>query len=350
MTEGSAEVVVVVADGRVGRITLNRPSALNALTLEMVRLFDRALTRFQLDRNISTIVIDGAGDRALCAGGDIRSIYDSALLGDPTPLTFWAEEYQLNYRIANYPKPIVAIMDGIVMGGGVGISAHASHRVVTEHSVLAMPEVGIGFAPDVGSTWLLSRSRGEYGTHLALTGERIGAGDAIVAGLADKYVPRASLPSLMKYLATRGVDDALSLVVSAQPEARLAASQGWIDQCYSSDDVEEIVLQLRACGGDAGLAASDILTKSPTALKVALRELRDARHSSNLADCLETEHRASTKFLATPDFIEGVRAAIVDKDRAPQWNPSLLEDVKDIAQYFAKNDDGFRIDRNEVGS
>jgi enoyl-CoA hydratase len=334
MSEPFEPAILAIADGSAGVITLNRPATLNALTLEMVQMIDEALHRFQDDSDVTTIIINGAGGRALCAGGDIRSIYDAALKGDPSPRTFWAQEYALNARLAHFPKPVVALMDGIVMGGGIGISAHASHRVVTERSVLAMPEVGIGFAPDVGGSWLLSRSPGEYGSHIALSTERLGAADAIVAGLADYYVTSQRLAQLTSALATRGVDEVLVDFASPPPEGKLASQRSWIDACYSAIDVEEILRRLYLCGGDAATAAKNIESNSPTSLKVTLRCLRNARELSNLEQCLEMEYRISCSFLETPDFIEGVRAAIIDKDRSPRWQPSRLEEVRDISRFF----------------
>ncbi len=192
---GTADVLLRT-EGRAGFVTLNRPRALNALTHAMVLAVDEALTAWEHDPAVETVVIDGAGERGLCAGGDIRAIHDDARAGGTASAAFWRDEYRLNARIARYPKPYVALMDGIVMGGGVGISAHGSHRVVTERSRVAMPETGIGFVPDVGGTYLLGRAPGELGTHLALTGTPVGAADAILAGLADRYVPAAGLPAL----------------------------------------------------------------------------------------------------------------------------------------------------------
>lgn len=327
--EASEPAVVERVDGVAGRITLNRPRTLNALTHEMVRLVDAALDRFAGDDAITTVVVDGAGDRALCAGGDMRAIYEAVLAGDPSPRAFWADEYRLNARIARYPKPIVAIMDGIVMGGGVGISAHASHRVVTERSAVAMPEVGIGFAPDVGGTWLLSHAPGEVGTHMALTAGSVGPADAIEAGLADVHVATTDLPTLLAALSHTDPDEAIRAVGSDPPAGQFATWRSWIDRCYRAETVEEIVDRLRRDGGPAAAAADDVLTKSPTSLKVALRAIRQARGLPNLERALEVEYRISTTFLDTHDFVEGIRAQLIDKDRRPRWNPASLSGVGD---------------------
>ena len=342
--------VVVRAEGRLGRITLNRPETLNALTLEMVRLIEAALDRFLADDGDHHRRDRGRRRAGLCAGGDIRSIYDAALVGDPAPRTFWAEEYRLNARIARFAKPIVSVMDGIVMGGGVGISAHDSHRVVTERSTVAMPEVGIGFAPDVGGPWILSHAPGEVGTHVALTGARLGPGDAIYCGLADHYVPDGALDDLLAALARTDVDDAVAAVAAPPPAGRLDTAREWIDRCYAGDSMTEIVRRLEAEGGDAAGAATEIATKSPTSLKVALRALRTAATLPSLERCLEMEYRVSTTFLDTRDLVEGIRAAVVDKDRSPKWDPADLGAVSDadLDRFFAARDDDIHLDPAEV--
>jgi enoyl-CoA hydratase len=309
----------------------------------MVTAIDRALSEFETS-DVATVAIDGAGERGLCAGGDIRAIYDAILSSDPAPRSFWRHEYRLNARIARYPKPIVAIMDGIVMGGGVGISAHAALRVVTERTTVAMPEVGIGFAPDVGSTWLLAQAPGELGTHVGLTGTRLGAADAIACGLAGYYLPTSSLPALFHMLAHG--DPYISLAAlseSPAPAGRpLSGSRSWIDTCYGYDTVEEIVRRLRGSDHiDAHAAADEIASKSPTSLKVTLRALRAACSSKSIEECLEREYRISTTFLDIADFVEGVRAAVIDKDRNPRWNPERLGLVTDemVERFFATRQD-----------
>jgi enoyl-CoA hydratase len=327
--------------GTVGRITLNRPRALNALTLGMVREMTKALTRWREDDGVAVVLIDGAGERGLCAGGDIRALYDAVLAGDWSfPATFWAEEYRLNSMLSRYPKPVVAIMDGICMGGGVGISAHGSHRVVTERSRVGMPEVGIGFVPDVGGTYLLSHAPGELGTHLALTGEPVGAADAIHCGFADHYVPSESLPELID-----GLDGGVGFAGERQV-SELAADREWIDAAYSASTVEEIVRRLRSRPEEkAQSAAKAIETKSPTSLKVALRALRTAREFTTLEEALDVEFRVSQACARWGDFAEGVRAALVDKDRNPRWLPGRLDEVGTewVDRFFAPLGD------NELG-
>lgn len=340
--ETSSDEVLVRTAGRLGRLTLNRPKAINALTLGMVRALDAALDRFENDPAIGVVLLDGAGERGLCAGGDITVLHDAAKSGEHEPaLTFWAEEYRLNARIASFPKPFVAIMDGVVMGGGIGLSAHASHRLATERLLSAMPEVGIGFAPDVGGTWLLAHAPGELGTHLALTGDRLGAHDAIAAGLADRIVASAAIEGLLVELETENVDLAIEHAEDVDveiPRGKLSAARRWIDQAYAADTVEEIVARLgERDEPEAAKAAAALAAKSPTSLKVTLRGLRSARELPNLEAALVEEFRISSAFLDTPDFVEGIRAQVIDKDRNPQWQPARLEDVTDadLDRYFA---------------
>lgn len=346
---GTDDVLVEVR-GKLGRITLNRPDALNALTLEMVRSIESALDRFEADDSVAVVLLDGAGDRAFCAGGDIRSIYDAAIAGDPAPRTFWAEEYRLNSRLHHFPKPIVALMDGIVMGGGVGLSAHVSHRIVTERATVAMPEVGIGFAPDVGGTWLLSRTPGHIGKHVALTAGRLGAADSIACGLADDHIQHERLDSLVEGLTrvddTEQLDALVASLAGDTGDAPLLAARPWIDECYDDDSVAEIVEALRAHDHpDANAAAEAIGGHSPVALAVTLRALREAAELPTLEACLEMEYRISTTFLDTPDFVEGVRAAIVDKDRNPSWNPSDVRAVSlaDTDPFFLPRPDDLEL-------
>ncbi|MFD8236866.1 enoyl-CoA hydratase/isomerase family protein [Streptomyces sp. NPDC059696] len=337
---GAAETEPVLFHtvGRAAHITLNRPRALNALTHTMVRRIDEALNAWERDPAVETVVITGAGERGLCAGGDIRAIHDDARDGDGSASAlFWREEYHLNARIARYPKPYVAVMDGIVMGGGVGVSAHGDVRVVTERSRVAMPETGIGFVPDVGGTHLLAAAPGELGTHLALTGDRIGAADAMLCGLADHFVPTAALPGLLDALAELPAQQALARCARTPPEGVLAARREWIDSCYGAGTVEEIVRRLLAHGDPAAEeAAQTLLGRSPTALKVTLASLRRARELGRLEPVLDQEYRVSCAALETSDLVEGIRAQVVDKDRTPRWSPKTLAEVTDadVARFF----------------
>jgi enoyl-CoA hydratase len=335
--------VLTRIEGGIGRITLNRPRSLNALTLGMVEAIRAALDAWAADPAVRFVLIDGAGERGLCAGGDIRALYDAALAGIASVNeAFFRGEYQLNGAIARFPKPYVALMDGLVMGGGVGVSAHGSHRVVTERSRIAMPETGIGFFPDIGATWLLSRAPWEFGTHMALTGEAIGADDAIRAGLADVHIASDRLPGLVEALrgcGASGLDACLRAFATPPAPGLFAEAQGWIAACYAGDDVQAIIAALAADGRPAALRAAAVIAgRSPTSLAITLRALRDAAVLDDLESCLDREFRMAVIRTRQHDFIEGVRAAVVDKDRKPRWMPARLDEVKpeDVAAFFAE--------------
>lgn len=320
------EEVLFERRGQLGIATLNRPKAVNALTLGMVEALDAQLTAWAEDDAVSTVLIRGAGDRGLCAGGDIVAIYQDMLNGSDATAKFWATEYRLNSLIARYPKPYVALMDGLVLGGGVGISAHGSVRVVTERTRTGMPETTIGFVPDIGGTLLLSRSPGEAGTHAALTGAHLSGADALFLGLADHFVPSDKLPALTEALESSTAEAAVGRFAQEPPVSAVERQRHWIDAAYASDDAEEIVHRLRTAGGEAAMAAETIESKSPTAVKVALASLRRARDLS-LEAVMDQEYRVGLRFLAGPDFREGIRAQVVDKDRNPRWQPATLAEV-----------------------
>ncbi|NKY89154.1 enoyl-CoA hydratase/isomerase family protein [Nocardia veterana] len=342
-----AEVLFDKRDG-VGVITLNRPKAINALNHPMAQAILATLRDWAADDEVRTVVLTGAGERGLCAGGDIVAIHtdakntvangDSAYQAAESPSgRFWRDEYILNAYIGRYPKPYVAIMDGIVMGGGVGLSAHGGHRIVTERSMVGMPETGIGFIPDVGGSYLLSHAPGELGTHIALTTARMSAGDAIAAGFADTFVASERIPALLQRLRETDAATAIAEFAEPAPESDLAAQRSWIDACYSADTVEEIVARLqRHDTPEAAKAAGDMLSKSPVALKVTLRSLRAARSVVSLEQALNAEYRVSVAALTSHDLVEGIRAQVVDKDRNPQWSPATLAEVSDdlVAGYF----------------
>jgi len=333
--------LIVRSDGALRRITLNRPQALNAITLDMAIAMTALLRDWQSDSKVGAVLIDGAGDRGFCAGGDIRALYEAtknepkrkpADAGDSLPARFWAIEYRLNVLIARYAKPIVAVMDGLVMGGGVGLSAHAAHRVVTERSAVAMPEVGIGFFPDVGACFLLARAPGYVGTYLALTGQRLGAADALAGKLADIHVPVDRLIELPAVLANcRSHDEVrtgLERLSAIAAPARLPKEREWIDACYGGDALEEIIARLRACRAEGARAALDVMGKaSPTSLKVTVRNLRDAAAFDRIEQSFAQDYRIALACIAGHDFIEGIRAAIIDKDRSPRWRPEKIEAV-----------------------
>lgn len=330
MGEREPAEVLFERRGWLGLITLNRPKAVNALNHGMVAAILEQLATWADDDSVATVLVQGAGDRGLCAGGDIVAIYQDMLDGGSATAGFWSTEYQLNSLIAGYPKPYVAFMDGLVLGGGVGISAHGSVRVVTERTRTGMPETTIGFVPDVGGTLLLSRAPGESGTHAALTGAHLDGADALFLGLADHFVPSGSLPALAEALENSTAEAAVGRFAQEPPASALAGQRDWIDAAYAGDDAEEILRRLRAAGGDAAAAADTIGQKSPTAVKVALASLRRVRGLS-LDEALDQEYRVGLRFLAGADFREGIRAQVIEKDRNPQWKPATLAEVDGAA-------------------
>ncbi|HEV7878435.1 enoyl-CoA hydratase/isomerase family protein [Bradyrhizobium sp.] len=337
--------LIMRREGAAGVIRLNRPKAINAVTLEMFRDVDRALDRFEADPAVGLILLEGAGERGLCAGGDIRALYESSRVAGDLGKILWREEYILNARIAKFPKPYVALMDGIVMGGGVGLAAHGSHRVVTDRTKLAMPEVGLGFFPDVGGTWLLSRAPGEIGAYFGLTGQTMNGPDAVYAGFADAVVPAAKLAGLREALtkvrAGASSADVKALIdgfATGETAGPVAALQSRIDNWFAHDRMEDIFAALQRDGSELALATLKTLNeKSPRGMVVTLKLLRLARKSSSLEDCLVREYRAALEVFASDDFREGVRAAVIDKDRSPKWSPQRIEDVTPemLAPYFA---------------
>ncbi len=324
--------------GRLGHIILNRPRAINALNVGMVTEVSRILDDWAETASITTVLLTGAGERGLCAGGDIVSIYHDAVHGGGASATFWRDEYRMNARIHRYPKPFVAVMNGVVLGGGIGIAGHASHRIVTESSSLGMPETGIGFVPDVGGNWLLSHAPGELGTHLALTAGSATGADALQLGMADAFVPSERIAELAEALEREDADAAVSRFAVAAPASPLAAQAGWINDAYGGDDVGEIVRRLGALGAAAADdALALVLRRSPTALKATLAALRRARTHASLEETLKQDLRVSLRFLDEKDLAEGIRAQVIDKDRNPRWSPATLDEVDDehIESLFA---------------
>jgi enoyl-CoA hydratase len=324
--------------GGAGVITLNRPKVLNALTLGMIRLIHPQMKLWAADDGVKIGSIEGAGERAFCAGGDIRALHDWGRAGDPNVIRLYYEEYRLNTYIKFYPKPYVALMDGIDMGGGVGLSVHGSTRVATERLMFAMPETGIGLFPDVGGTFFLPRCPGEIGMFLGLTGERLKAADAIYAGIADVHVPSGKLGELKERLAKgEALETAVKAVAVEAGAPPLAQFRAEIDRHFSKGSVAEIVAALKADAGEwAQKAAATIATKSPTSLLVTYRQIREGARLS-FEDCMKLEFRLTNRFMRGHDFYEGVRAIIIDKDQKPLWQPARLEDIEaaDVDGYFA---------------
>ncbi|MFW0152272.1 enoyl-CoA hydratase/isomerase family protein [Mycobacterium sp. smrl_JER01] len=337
----------VTAERGIGRITLNRPKAINSLTHPMVDTITRTLKTWETDDAVDAVVVSGAGDRGLCAGGDVVAIYHDARAGGTASRRFWHDEYGLNAYIGRYPKPYVAIMNGITMGGGVGISAHGSVRVVSETTKMAMPEVGIGFIPDVGGTYLLARTPGLLGIHAALTGAPFSGPDAIAMGFADHFVPQARLAAFVDAITADGLDAALAAHSEEPPDSGLLAQRDWIDDCYAAGTVAGIVAALRGHGtGPAGDAADLIASRSPLAASVTLEAVRRAAKLATLEDVLRQEFRTSCAALQSHDLVEGIRALLIDKDKNPQWKPASLAAVTpaDVEAYFAAADPDLQFD------
>lgn len=317
--------------GTLGIITLNRPRAVNALTHSMVEAMLAQLLDWQEDDGVACVLLTGAGERGLCAGGDIVAIYRDIPGGGAATAAFWRTEYRLNALIASYPKPYVAFMDGLVLGGGVGVAAHGSHRIVTERTRTGMPETTIGFVPDVGGLYLLSRAPGGAGTHAALTSAHLDAADALHLGLADTHVPAASLPDLAAALETaataQDVDMAIARVAEPAPASSLSGQCSWMGKDYAGDSIERILGRLRTRGGEAAEAAEAIAAKSPTAVKATLAALRRAAGLPSLEAALDQDYRVGVRMLASHDFLEGIRAQVIDKDRRPRWSPATLDQV-----------------------
>jgi enoyl-CoA hydratase len=336
--------------GALGLATLNRPKALNALTLPMIRALDPQLAAWASDPEVAAVVIRGAGERAFCAGGDVKACWDDGRAmkrgeGDGR-LTqeFFREEYRLNRRIHVFPKPYVALLDGITMGGGVGLSIHGSHRVATERTLFAMPETGIGLFPDVGGSWFLPRCPGQVGTYLALTGARLHAADALHAGIATHHVPSGDLDALVESLASadlsagrEAVDAILARHASDAGPASLAEHRAAIDRCFYFDAIEEIFAALENEGTDWAKATLKVLSQmSPTSLKVALRQIRRGA-ALDFDDAMKMEYRLSQACMRGHDFYEGIRAVLVDKDRSPKWSPATVGEVSEdlVESHFA---------------
>jgi enoyl-CoA hydratase len=342
-------------EGGLATVTLNRPQALNAFTLGMYRRFDPMLRAWEDNPAVRAVLVRGAGERAFCAGGDVRAVYEAGrgIAGDPalTAIFFW-EEYELIRRLHRYQKPYLAIIDGITMGGGAGVSVNGAYRIATEKTLLAMPETGIGLFPDVGATRFLNLCPGRIGRYLGLTGARLGPADALYCGFATHFVPRARVPELVAALAGLAwraaaeraqIDAALAALAANPGEPPLAARRAAIDRCFAADSVETILDALTreaASGGADGEWAAQthegLMGKSPTSLKVTLRQLIVGR-GYDIEAALALEYRLTQHFMAGRDFYEGVRAVVVDKDQQPRWQPATLAEVSDamVDAYFA---------------
>jgi enoyl-CoA hydratase len=330
----AAPRVLIRTEGALGRLTLNRPEAINALDEDMIAIITEALVAWREDSDVQIVLIDGEGERGMCAGGDVRRLRRQITSGHPEQSAeFFRAEYAMNAMIAEYPKPVVALADGITMGGGIGLAGHAAIRVVTERSKLAMPETRIGFTPDVGGTWLLGRAPGRLGEYLGLTGTTMNGADAVYAGFADHFVPSDRLDALREALAYRADPTSPSEIVllfDETPEpSSLPAAREWIDEAFAAPTVPEILERLRGLGTDEAAAVADLLDGlAPTGLVVTLDAVREAREMSGLRAALEGEYRRVLWFVNEhPDLVEGIRAQLVDKDRNPRWQPATLAEL-----------------------
>lgn len=338
--------------GALGLITLNRPDALNALTTNMCLALLDQLERWAQAEHVHAVAIRGAGTRAFCAGGDIRSLYEAGQAGSKDVMQFYWHEYRLNTFIKEYTKPYIAFIDGIVMGGGVGVSVHGKYRIAGESTLFAMPETGIGLIPDVGGTYFLPRLCGELGCYLGLTGARLKVADCLYAGIATHYVPSHAQDELLRNLSAGGDVDRMCAKFAVDPgTASLAALQNRIDGFFAYNAVEDILNALSASDDAwAQEMTKTLRTKSPTSLKITIRQLREGAKLS-FRECMALEYRIISRIMKGYEFFEGVRAIVIDKDNTPQWNPSRLEDVStaSVDAYFASLDaDELRFDR-QVG-
>ncbi len=321
--------VIARVEGRTGRLTLDRPKALHALTQAMCDAITAALLAWREDEAIELILIDHAGERGFCAGGDIRAMAGFGAANPAAGAAFFLSEYRMNDLLQRYPKPICAIMDGVTMGGGVGLSVYSRYRVATERTVFAMPETGIGLFPDIGAGWFLARLPGEIGTWLALTGARIKAADCLYLNLCSHYVVSDRIEGLKKALLANP-DEAKRILARFSDDpglAPLSGKQSALDRVFEHDTVEQIMAALEVGSSWAQEQATILKTKSPTSMKVALRELRASKEKPNFADEMALEYRLGCRMITQHDFQEGVRAVVIDKDNAPQWSPARLEDV-----------------------
>jgi enoyl-CoA hydratase len=343
--QGDEADILFERRGTAGLVTLNRPQALNAVSLAMVRALTRQLGEWEADAAITRVVVTANGQRAFSAGGDLRALYDLGRAGRyDEALVYFREEYALNARIKCYRKPYVALIDGIVMGGGVGVSVHGSHRVAGDRFAFAMPEVGIGFFPDIGATWFLPRMPGALGTYCALTGERLASGDGAAAGIATHRVASARFPELLEALCSAVPVDAL-LGAFAQPAepGPVMARRAAIDRLFYGSEAEDIFVALdaeAAAGGAeapfASATAALMRTKSPSSLKITREQMRRGA-GLDFAGCMRTEFRIVSRIVRGHDLYEGIRAVIIDKDQAPRWQPSALAavSVREVERHFA---------------
>lgn len=325
----TSDEIDIRIEGRAGRITLTRPAALNALSHAMCLAIEAALDAWRADDRVALVLIDAMGDRAFCAGGDIAQMYHTGRAGDlDHGRRFWADEYRMNAKLFHFPKPVISLMQGFTMGGGVGIGCHGSHRVVCDTSLIALPECGIGLAPDVGSTLILARAPGRLGEYLGITGHRMGPGDAIHAGFADYFIPQDRWTALIARLCETGDWEAVDRAAEPAPKSALAAEQDRIDRIFAGETIRDVMnLLVRDDSDLATRARATINRASPLAVACTLELVHRARLRDTIEHALEQEYRFSHRAMEQGDFLEGIRAAIIDKDKTPKWRHAGLEAV-----------------------
>ena len=332
MSPAPTNQVIAQAEGRVGRLRLNRPEAIHALSREMCSAMIETLQAWRADPAIEAVLIDHAEGRGFCAGGDVRMLAESGAADGKRARAFFHEEYRLNHLLFTYPKKTVAFMDGVTMGGGVGISLPCSFRVATENTRFAMPETAIGLFPDVGGGWYLSRLPGRIGQFLALTGARLDGAECHYLGLATHYLAHAGLEDAKAQLAAHPdrIEGVLGTSGTTPPHARIAANEILINKLFAPDRLEDILEALEADASDwAQTERATLGSRSPQACKVALRLLAEGARQSDFADEMKMEYAVASRVVQRPDFAEGVRAVLIDKDNAPRWNPATPEEVTD---------------------
>lgn len=323
--------IAIRIEGRAGRITLNRPNALNALTYDMAMAINDALIAWEDDDQVDLIIIDAIGEKAFCAGGDIADLYQSGTKGDyDFGRQFWADEYRMNARLFEFPKPVVSLMQGFTMGGGVGIGCHGSHRIVGDSSRIAMPECGIGLVPDVGGSLILARAPGRLGEYLGTTAGRLDAGDAIFAGFADYYLPETSWPDLITKLEETGDHTLIDHAAQPAPASKLSEAIDQINGHFAGEAFSDILTSLRTTEDEFSNATLKTLSRnSPLAMACTVEMIHRLRSASGIRQALDMEYRFTSRAMEHADFLEGIRAAIIDKDRAPKWRHGL-DDVKPV--------------------
>ena len=342
--------LIVQIEGTAGRITLNRAKALNALTYEMCLEIESALDLWEADPKVTVIILDAAGDRAFCSGGDITVMYETAKAGNfEYGRKFWTDEYRLNAKLATSPKPIVSFLHGFTMGGGVGLGCHVSHRVVCENSQIAMPECSIGLVPDVGGSLLLARSPGRFGEYLGTTTSRMGPADAIFAGFADYYIPRDQWPDMIKTLCERGTTEVLPQAAVDPGPAPLLSIEAEVNEFFRGEYFSDIIINLQQTGGSFALKTLKKLEKpSPLAMAATIEMIHRVRGLNDIVPALEMEYRFTHRSVEEGDFIEGIRALVIDKDKSPKWQHTLTDPLLSAASAMLRPLGPLSLDLTEI--